>query len=130
MIGNNRATGFKPFLPSIYSSGNINFDSWKTGYTASIKEENNPIQTTSKMYNCVFKTSEGRKFNIPFNEDRTVEDLILTFFRRVDREVLFKEGGIAFLYNAAKMGYHDKNPIKKILDLISTLQLLLLILED
>ena len=90
----------------------INDDSWKVGYTAY-----NPLKRVNTgepmKLNCIFKTTQGQSFNIPFSEERTVEDLILTFFRRVDREILFKEGGIAFLYNAEKMEYHNQQKIKQ-----------------
>ena len=113
MFGNS-STGFKPFIPSMFSGVNLNIDSWKTIYTASTNDEPNQKQNVPQMYNCIFKTSEGRKFVIPFKESRTAEDLILTFFRRVDKENLFQEGGIAFLYNASLIDYHDKSPIKNI----------------
>ena len=93
---------------------NFGNNSWMMGYTAFTKDDASQTQVQPQMYNVVFKTSQGQKFNIPFSENRTVEDLIETFFKRVDREELFKKGGIAFLYNAAQVEYHDKNKIKQI----------------
>ena len=93
---------------------NFGNNSWMMGYTAFTKDDASQTQVQPQMYNVVFKTSEGQKFNIPFSENRTVEDLIETFFKRVDREELFQKSEIAFLYNAAQINYHDKSKIKQI----------------
>jgi hypothetical protein len=53
-----------------------------------------------------------RKVNILFSPERTVEDLILTFFRRLDQEDLFTKGGVAFIYNALQFSYHTKEKVK------------------
>ena len=98
-----------------YMGNNVyNNDYWKNGYN--IGPLNNIPQkpAQNQMYNSVFKTTEGFKFNIPFSGTRTAEDLILTFFRRVDKENLFKEGGIAFLYNASTIEYHCPKKISEI----------------
>ena len=50
--------------------------------------------------------------NILFDYGKTVEELILTFFRRVDRENLFTEGGVAFLHNAMEINFHNKTKIE------------------
>ena len=94
---------------------NPNFagNNWANGYTAYSNNNSNQSPKTTNMYNIVFKTSDGRRFNIPFDSDRTVEDLIHTFFKRVDREELFTKGGISFLYNASTIDYNNENSIKQ-----------------
>ena len=99
--------------------GGNNF--WMNGYSAYNNNNNqipaqnftNPNDNEYKM-NCIFKTSNGKSFNILFDVERTAEDLIHTFFKRVDREELFTNGGVYFLYNAAKIDYHSKEKIKNI----------------
>ena len=108
MFGNSKTFLFNS--PVMNNFGN----NWMMGYTAFDKENATQIPVNPQMYNVVFKTSEGQKFNIPFSENRTVEDLIETFFKRVDREELFKKKEIAFLYNAAQINYHDNSKIKQI----------------
>ena len=108
MFGNSKTFLFNP--PIMNNFGN----NWMMGYTAFTKEDATQIPVNPPMYNVVFKTSEGQRFNIPFSENRTIEDLIETFFKRVDREELFKKGGVAFLYNAAQINYHDNSKIKQI----------------
>ena len=48
-----------------------------------------------------------------FNYGRTVEDLIHTFFKRVDQEDLFTKGGIAFVYNATQIDYHLQRKVEE-----------------
>ena len=79
---------------------NNNIDeTWKNKYNVirSSKEKIPEKIPETQMYNCVFKTTEGFNFNIPFSATRTCEDLIETFFKRVDKVELFTEGVIAFL---------------------------------
>ena len=63
--------------------------------------------------NFVFETSSGTKpVNILFNKGRTVEDLIKTFFKRVDKENLFTEGGVSFIHNATPINFNEKSTIE------------------
>ena len=96
------------------NGGNHN---WKGDYNLSNNEEQNnfqfnQFQKQDDKMNIVFRTSNGRNFNILFSRERTVEDLILTFFRRLDQEDLFTKGGVAFIYNALQFSYHTKEKVK------------------
>ena len=62
--------------------------------------------------NFVFKTSNGKIFTLLFNTGRTVEDLILTFFRKIDREYLFHQGGVTFVFNTYHIDYHSKERVE------------------
>ena len=106
--------------------GNSN---WMQFYSINNNNQNNinPNQLDYSKFNCVFKTSNGKTFNLLFNAGRTVEDLILTFFKRVDKEDLFKKKGVSFVYNTAQLDYNSKinvenlfkqnlNPVIMVLD--------------
>ena len=106
--------------------GNSN---WMQLYSINNNNQNNinPIQLDYSKFNCVFKTSNGKTFNLLFDAGRTVEDLILTFFKRVDKEDLFKKKGVSFVYNTAQLDYNSKinvenlfkqnlNPVIMVLD--------------
>ena len=43
-----------------------------------------------------------------------MEELILTFFKRVDKEELFTQGGVAFVHNALQIDYHNKEKVKNL----------------
>ena len=76
----------------------------------------NPNQLDYSKFNCVFKTSNGKTFNLLFNAGRTVEDLILTFFKTINREDLLQEKIFLFLYNANELDYHSKIKVEKLFE--------------
>ena len=88
---------------------------WKADYNLNFNQNQNnfiPGQMQNTKMNIVFRTSNGRLFNILFDSERTVEDLILTFFKRVDKEELFTKGGVAFVHNALQFSYHTKDKVR------------------
>ena len=99
-------------------NNNINFQqfggngNWTQGYSINNNMNNQiPINNT---YNCIFKTSNGKKFAILFNSGKTVADLILTFFKRVDQEDLYEKGGISFIYNTEQLDYHLQTKVENL----------------
>ena len=111
---NNNYNNFNNYYQNPYMIYANNNDFWKKGYN-NISQQNIP-QSPSKdqMYNCVFKTTQGFTFNIPFNAQRTTEDLIQTFFKRVDRLDLFGKDAVFFLHNASRINHGSKEPIIKL----------------
>ena len=55
---------------------------------------NNQASIFGNKLNILFKTTHGKSFMILFDFGRTVEDLILTFFKRINQEYLFHQGGV------------------------------------
>ena len=99
-------------------NNNMNFilfggnGNWIQGYSINNNMNNQiPINNT---YNCIFKTSNGKKFAILFNSGKTVADLILTFFKRVDQEDLYEKGGISFIYNTEQLDYHLQTKVENL----------------
>ena len=67
----------------------------------------------NKKINVTFKTTNGLITNLTIDTEKTINDLILIYLKRVDRTNLFKEdSGILFLQNAKKMNIFDKTKIK------------------
>ena len=100
--------------PMIGQNMNNNNFNWKFGYVSN-NIINNPIQFNNNQIfrmNFVFKTTHGNSLNLLFDPEKTVEDLILTFFRRVDNEKLFYTGGVTFIHNATEVSYHIKTKVK------------------
>ena len=124
LFGNNQ-------MNNAFTNNQMNFggnNNWRCGYTAANNfqnpmvnlNQNNNIynfnfqpQGQDLKLNFVFKTSQGMRFNLLFNYGRTVEDLIHTFFKRVDKEDLFTKGGVAFVYNATQINYHSQNKVEE-----------------
>ena len=102
-------------------NNNMNFQqfggngNWTQGYSINNNMNNQiPINNT---YNCIFKTSNGKKFAILFNSGKTVADLILTFFKRVDQEDLYEKGGISFIYNTEQLDYNLQTKVENLFKL-------------
>ena len=99
--------------------GNANWAGSYTGIMDPNQAQNtnnqfNQFQNQDNKMNFIFKTSSGSKpINILFNYGKTVEDLIHTFFKRVDREELFQTGGVAFIHNAKQIDYHNNTKIER-----------------
>ena len=94
--------------------GNANWQGAYTGIMNPNQIQNNSFNMNQgNKLNIIFKPTSGAKpINILFDYGKTVEELILTFFRRVDRENLFTEGGVAFLHNAMEINFHNKTKIE------------------
>ena len=110
---NNNNVNNNGYYQNMYNNYFSNDDnSWKIIYITNKTPGNKPKKPTpDQMYNCVFKTTQGFTFNIPFNAQRTTEDLIQTFFKRVDREDLIKKNAISMLFNASKIPFNSKDKI-------------------
>ena len=63
--------------------------------------------------NILFKSNNGKNFMKLFDYGRTVEDLILTFFKRINQDYLFHKGGIFFIYNTQHIDYHLKTKVEQ-----------------
>ena len=75
-----------------------------------------PKQPDYSKYNCVFKIDNWTNVTLLINAGKTVEDLILTFFKTIDREDLLQEKIFLFLYNAKELDYHSKMNVKKLFE--------------
>ena len=75
-----------------------------------------PKQPDYSKYNCVFKIDNGTNVTLLINAGKTVEDLILTFFKTINREDLLQEKIFLFLYNANELDYHSKINVEKLFE--------------
>ena len=99
------------FAPPANTFGN---NYWMIGYDVSNNNfQNNQFQMNNNKINILFKSNNGKNFIILFDYGRTVEDLILTFFKRINQEYLFQQGGIHFIYNTQHIDYHLKIKVEQ-----------------
>ena len=75
-----------------------------------------PKQPDYSKYNCVFKIDNGTNVTLLINAGKTVEDLILTFYKAINREDLLQEKIFSFLYNANELDYHSKIKVEKLFE--------------
>ena len=120
--------------PMMFQNHPMNFGgnaNWQGSYTGIM----NPNQIQNNSFNMnqgnkmsfIFKPTSGAKpVSILMDYGRTVEDLIHTFFMRMDRENLFRDGGVAFLHNATEINYHNKTKIEEFFTKFTTPTILVL----
>ena len=110
---NDNSTNMNPMttLPSPFLMNTIipvPLYDWKSVYVPNQNFNNysifNPINSEVKM-NVLFKTNSGRKINIIINKDKTIRELFLEFFNKIDKEI-YNEKDIYFIYNAQKINYN------------------------
>ena len=75
-----------------------------------------PKQPDYSKYNCVFKIDNWTNVTLLINAGKTVEDLILTFYKTINREDLLQEKIFLFLYNANELDYHSKIKVEKLFE--------------
>ena len=96
--------------------GNANWAQLYTGFNNDNNQNmvNQFIPGNQGKINFVFKISNGNKpVNILFDRGRTVEDLIKTYFMRVNKEDLFEKGGVSFIHNATPIDFHEKSKVEE-----------------
>ena len=55
--------------------------------------------------NVLFRTNNGNNINIVINKDKTIRELILEFFIKIEKKI-YNENDIYFIYNAQKINYN------------------------
>ena len=90
-------------------------ENWVQGYTPRHVENRNlsNSQGPSNTINCVFASTDGKKFNIRIAPGKTIKELIKIFFIRVEKPELFdRKQDIYFLYNAEKMNIESQEKVE------------------
>ena len=93
-------------------SNNLFPDSdWKSIY----KEKNisfTPEETSKDLrINIIFEINMERTINIFMDHEKTMSELIRSFFKRIGVPELFNRGGCYFIYQAQIIDYNDKTKI-------------------
>ena len=66
-------------------------------------EEKNTIKR-----NIFIRTNKGMTNNIIIEEDKTIQDLFIIYFKKINKP---RERDIYFIYNASKIDIHEKRTI-------------------
>ena len=101
-------------IPGMNIGGN---EKWANAYKtntnqANINNQVNNNQVLGNMKSCVFKTTQGVIRNIQIDNDKTISELIRTYFYRVGKPELFdKKNDICFLFNASKLDFNSQTKV-------------------
>ena len=94
-------------IPGMNIGGNEN---WVNGYNTNNQVNNNQVLGNKKT--CIFKTTQGVTRNIPIDPDKTISELIRTYFNRIGKPELFdKKNELCFLYNATRLDFNSQTKV-------------------
>ena len=96
-------------IPGMNIGGNEN---WENGYKTNMNQANINNQVLGNMKSCIFKTTQGVIRNIQIDGDKTISELIRTYFNRIGKPELFdKQNDICFLYNASRLDFNSQTKV-------------------
>ena len=81
---------------------------WMLVYRTNSKLDNKPNE--AKM-NVLFRTNVGRNINLIIEQEKTIQELILAFFKKINNLDL-NEDDVYFIYNAHKINYNDETKLR------------------
>ena len=69
-------------------------------------------EKNTRKRNIIFRTNKGRTNNIIIEEDKTIQDLFIIYFKKINKpELINRERDIYFIYNASKIDIHEKRTV-------------------
>ena len=81
---------------------------WMLVYRTNSQFDNKPNE--AKM-NVLFRTNVGRNINLIIEQEKTIQELILAFFKKINNLDL-NEDDVYFIYNAHKINYNDETKLR------------------
>ena len=73
---------------------------------------NNSFFNDRLKKNVIFQDEQGHSTNMSFNYDTTIDEMLKKYIKRINRPDLYVNNKIYFLYNAERIRFGDKTPIK------------------
>ena len=91
-------------------------EEWMKGFTLGVQEVNSTSEEDDgrpKM-NIVFTTTKGKKTNMIYSTDTTVDQALGKYLKRMGNEKLYqdKSNQICFLYNGSQMKFGDQRTVE------------------
>ena len=97
-----------PMNPFAFPSMPFPESNWMLVYRTNSKLDNKPNE--AKM-NVLFRTNVGRNINLIIEQEKTIQELILAFFKKINNLDL-NEDDVYFIYNAHKINYNDETKLR------------------
>ena len=97
-----------PMNPFAFPSMPFPESNWMLVYRTNSQFDNKPNET--KM-NVLFRTNVGRNINLIIEQEKTIQELILAFFKKINNLDL-NEDDVYFIYNAHKINYNDETKLR------------------
>ena len=97
-----------PMNPFAFPSMPFPESNWMLVYRTNSRLDNKPNE--AKM-NVLFRTNVGRNINLIIEQEKTIQELILAFFKKINNLDL-NEDDVYFIYNAHKINYNDETKLR------------------
>ena len=97
-----------PMNPFAFPSMPFPESNWMLVYRTNSQFDNKPNE--AKM-NVLFRTNVGRNINLIIEQEKTIQELILAFFKKINNLDL-NEDDVYFIYNAHKINYNDETKLR------------------
>ena len=99
---------YNPMNPFAFPSMPFPESNWMLVYRTNSQFVNKPNE--AKM-NVLFRTNVGRNINLIIEQEKTIHELILAFFKKINNLDL-NEDDVYFIYNAHKINYNDETKLR------------------
>ena len=99
---------YNPMNQFAFPSMSFPESDWRFIYRTNSQFENKPNE--AKM-NVLFRTNVGRNINLIIEQEKTIQELILAFFKKINNLDL-NEDDVYFIYNAHKINYNDETKLR------------------
>jgi hypothetical protein len=93
-------------------------EDWLYGYKITINQsqvnKKNNLSPQTNNFNCIFKTTQGVITNISINREKTMEELIQLYLKKIGKYKLNNyQNDIFLVFNAQKISLNDKRTVKE-----------------
>ena len=97
-----------PMNPFAFPSMKLPESNWMLVYRTNSQFEN---KLNEAKMNVLFRTNVGRNINLIIEQEKTIQELILAFFKKINNLDL-NEDDVYFIYNAHKINYNDETKLR------------------
>ena len=97
-----------PMNPFAFPSMPFPESNWMLVYRTNSQFEN---KLNEAKMNVLFRTNVGRNINLIIEQEKTIQELILSFFKKINNLDL-NEDDVYFIYNAHKINYNDETKLR------------------
>ena len=101
--------GMNSMLPIRPMTQILSNNDWRCVYNINNTNLFTNSQIQEKKMNVIFKTSNGRNINLVIEIEKTIKELIIAFFKRINQEP--NQSDICFIYNSSNLNFNDNTKL-------------------
>ena len=101
--------GMNSMLPIRPMTQILSNNDWRCVYNINNTNLFTNSRIQEKKMNVIFKTSNGRNINLVIEIEKTIKELIIAFFKRINQEP--NQSDICFIYNSSNLNFNDNTKL-------------------